>query len=386
MYNDNRFKDLEIRVVTMDTLIQHPEKTPSKECVIDFESKSLREVRDVINSDGLPAGYSYAESNSHPRLWKLLACSALEVLELTIAEKAFVRCSDYYGIQLVKQLQNMSDKMKAKAEAAVYLNKFDIAENIYREIDRKDLAIQLRKRLGDYNGVAKLLQTGGGDDSLMRDVADKIGEYYADRLNWKKAAEYFKSSHNFERLSECYYRLENFIELSKLCENIPDDAPLLIILAKRFETVGMHKEAVDCYTRSTRPKKDAIDCCVALNKWDLALDLGERYEFNQVEGLLVKFYNNLLQNDRKLQAIELLRVANRPTDAALLIGGLADTIATKDVNPALAKKLHVLSALEIERHRKRAIDKAAAAATTTDGGNIAQTTAATLDTLMVYYL
>jgi hypothetical protein len=48
-------------------------------------------------------------------LWKLLANAALEDLELTIAEKAFVRCGDYYGVQLVKQLSSMPDKMKARA-------------------------------------------------------------------------------------------------------------------------------------------------------------------------------------------------------------------------------------------------------------------------------
>ena len=48
----------------------------------------------------------------------------------------------------------------------MYLNKFDEAESIYREIDRKDLAIQLRKRLGDYMRVVQLLQTGGGSITL----------------------------------------------------------------------------------------------------------------------------------------------------------------------------------------------------------------------------
>ena len=108
----------------------------------------------------------------------------------------------FSGIQLVKQLAAMPDRMKAKAEACVYLGecslfspltgsldilsdlpvkdkghfhlpllflffflpflsgKYDEAETIYREIDRKDLAIQLRKRLGDYSRVVQLLQTG----------------------------------------------------------------------------------------------------------------------------------------------------------------------------------------------------------------------------------
>ncbi len=34
--------------------------------------------------------------------------------------------------------------MKQKAEVAAYFKRFDEAETIYREIDRKDLAIDLR--------------------------------------------------------------------------------------------------------------------------------------------------------------------------------------------------------------------------------------------------
>jgi len=59
--------------------------------------------------------YAYADKNPHQRLWKLLATAALEDLDLPIAEKAFVRCGDYYGVQLVKQLSGMPDKMKARA-------------------------------------------------------------------------------------------------------------------------------------------------------------------------------------------------------------------------------------------------------------------------------
>lgn len=381
-----RFKDLEIRVVTLDELMQHPDKI-DRESVVDFESKSLREVRDKIAAEGLQAGYQYAEKNSHKRLWKLIASSALQELDLEIAEKAFVRSSDYYGVQLVKQLGAMPDKMKARAEAAVYLGKFDEAEGIYRDIDRKDLAIQLRNRLGDFTRVVQLLQTGGGNDNLIRDSWDKIGDYYADRFKWKKAAQYYQLSRNFEQLAECYYRVENFGELSKLRTDLPDDSPLLLVLAKRFESVGMHEEAVDCYLRSGRPPKEAIDCCVMLNKWSMALELAEKYDYPQVEGLLIKFAMQLVSNDRKLEAVELFRVANKPTEAAILIGDIAENVATQYVNPALAKKLHVLAALEIERHRKRAMQQATDAATQAGDGSgaasIAQATAATLETLMM---
>ena len=85
-----RFQDLEIRAVALDDLVKNPDKI-SRECVVDFESRSLREVREKISAEGLEMGYSYADKNPHPRLWKLLATAALEDLDLAMAEKAFVR-------------------------------------------------------------------------------------------------------------------------------------------------------------------------------------------------------------------------------------------------------------------------------------------------------
>jgi WD repeat-containing protein 35 len=172
-----------------------------------------------------------------------------------------------------------------------------------------------------------------------------------------------------------------------MATELPDESPLLYTLAQRFESVGMVKEAVDCYIRSGNSPKEAIDCCVKCNKWDKALELAEKYDFPQVEGLLIKFAMDLVSSNRRLEAIELFRVANKPTEAAILISDLAETVITQMANPSLAKKLLVLSALEIERHRKRAIEQATQLVdgngTQTAGGNIAQATAATLETLMM---
>eukprot|EP01035_Chromulina_nebulosa_P019079 gene19079-24905_t len=377
-----RFKDLEIKAVSLDDLLSHPDQ-PTKDSVVSFDSRLLRDAREMIVSDGLVSAYHFINANPHSRLWTLLAHSALESLELDMAEKAFVRTGDYHGIQLVKQLRTMTDKMKSRAEVCVYLGRFDEAEGIYREIDRKDLAIQMRKKIGDFSRVVQLLQTGGGNDSLVKDAYDKIGEYYADRFKWKKSAQYFQQSRNLDKLADAYYRLESFDELSQLRLIVPDGTPLLMILANRFESVGMHEEAVDCYIRSGNPKA-AVDCCVTLNQWETALSLAEQHDFPQVEGLLNKFASELINKGKKLEAVELFRRANRPTEAALLIGDIAENAARKDLKPSFAKKLHVLAALEIERHRKKATDNLI---TQTmgggTGGNLAQATAATLETLMM---
>ena len=79
------------------------------------------------------------------------------VLILTGTTQAFVRCADYQGIQFVKRLRRLDDKLKQKAEVAVYFQRFDEAEALYRDMDRKDLAIELRMRLGDWLRVVQLV-------------------------------------------------------------------------------------------------------------------------------------------------------------------------------------------------------------------------------------
>jgi WD repeat-containing protein 35 len=72
--------------------------------------------------------------------------------------------------------------------------------------------------------------------------------------------------------------------------------------------------------------KGAIDCCVIQNRWDLALSLAEEHDFPQVEGLLARYAQNLLSKGKRLEAVELYRRANRPTDSAILIGDIAEQV------------------------------------------------------------
>ena len=55
----------------------------------------------------------------------MLAETALEKLDFNVADKAFVMCKDYQGIQFVKRLRVLDDKMKQAAEVAVYFQRFD---------------------------------------------------------------------------------------------------------------------------------------------------------------------------------------------------------------------------------------------------------------------
>lgn len=68
---------------------------------------------------------------------RLLAEAAIQELDLTTAEAAFVRCSDYAGIQFIKRLSNIHSDQLKKAEVAAYFKNFDEAEKLYLEADRR---------------------------------------------------------------------------------------------------------------------------------------------------------------------------------------------------------------------------------------------------------
>jgi hypothetical protein len=64
-----------------------------------------------------------------------------------------------------------------------------IVNNLYY----RDLAVSLRKKLGDWFRVVQLLKTGsGGDDVQLEEAWNAIGDYYADRQKWYCDFIYFR--------------------------------------------------------------------------------------------------------------------------------------------------------------------------------------------------
>jgi WD repeat-containing protein 35 len=55
-------------------------------------------------------------------------------------------------------------------------------------MDRKDLAVDLRVRLGDWFRVILLVKSGGvtgsADDAILDMIRRNIGDYYYDRQRW----------------------------------------------------------------------------------------------------------------------------------------------------------------------------------------------------------
>ncbi|KAG5344860.1 WDR35 protein, partial [Acromyrmex heyeri] len=343
------FQDLEIRCVLLDDLMLKSDDM-RKDLIVDLEVKSLRDTRELLAKVGLKEANNFIQDNPHPRLWRLLAESALTKLDLETAENAMVRCTDYLGIQFIKRLQNVHNDQLKKAEVAAFLGNYDEAEKLYLDMDRRDLAVALRQKLGDYFRVVQLMKMGiGGSDKQMEHAYNKIGDYFAERQNWESAKEYYEKGRNLERLIQCYYKLEDFVQLAATVDQLPDKSPILKTVARMLASVGMCPQAVAAYIKYGDVKL-AVDICVRLNHWDQAVDLAKTYKMAQIGELLSKYANHLLSNGKHLQAIELYKKANYNLEAAKLLFHLAEEQAKSKSHPLRVKKIYVLAALLIEDH------------------------------------
>jgi WD repeat-containing protein 35 len=243
------FEDLQIQSVLLDDIMLDPER-PTKDHMLDMEIKSLRDTRDLLDKVGIADAYTFIEQNPHPRLWRLLAEAALDALDFDVADKAFVRCQDYQGLEFVKRLNKIGNRRMQAAEVAAYFKRFEEAEREYLDIDRRDLAVKMREKLGDWFRVVQLLKTGGdgGDDALLERAWNAIGDYYADRQKWSNAVTYYVQGRNQARLAECYYRLEDYPGLESMIETLPENHKLLVDIAEKCVTVGLCQQAVAAYS------------------------------------------------------------------------------------------------------------------------------------------
>ncbi|XP_072314070.1 WD repeat-containing protein 35 [Eucyclogobius newberryi] len=347
------FEDLEIKSVLLDEIMKDPER-PNKDNLINFEIRSLRDSRALIEKVGIEDASQFIEDNPHPRLWRLLAEAALQKLDLKTAEQAFVRCKDYQGIAFVKRLGNLKSEPMKQAEVAAYFSRFEEAERMYLDMDRRDLGISLRIKLGDWFRVLQLLKSGSGDsdDALLEQAYNAIGDYFADRQKWVNAVQYYLQGRNQERLAECYYMLEDYDGLERLSNQLPDNHKLLPDIGQMFATVGMCEQAVNAYLKCNQPKA-AVDTCVHLNMWNKAVDLARSYNMKEIKSLLSKYTSHLLEKNKTLEAVELYRKAHHFLEAAKLMFKIADEEAKKRARPLRVKKLYVLAARLVEDYHEQ---------------------------------
>jgi WD repeat-containing protein 35 len=355
-----RFNDLTITSLLLDDLFAVPEE-PTRDFLVVHEVRSLRDTRTLLLRNTLRDCISFVEDNAHPRLWKILAETAIDRLDLAVAEKAFVARSDYPGIQFVKRLRLLGDRAKQRAEVLASFNRIGEAEAALKAADRADLAVELRMRVGDWRNVLELLKAGGGgDDELLRLAQNRLGDSFADSQRWAEAIPLYQAAGNSDALAEAYYVVEDYDALAALAASLPEGAPLLRNIGGKLQSVGLVEPAATALLRGGDGRA-AVDVCVALHQWDRAVELAEAQALPGIEDLLNKYAEKLLAEGKHVPAVELYRKARREAESARLLAKLAAEVGDARTNPVRAKWLFVMAAMDVEKHRRRGAEAEAEA-------------------------
>jgi len=86
------FTDLEVKAVLLDDVLKDPEEIKNiKDMFVEYEAKTLRETRDLLTTVSLKEAVDFVEKNPQKRLWELISETALDKLNLQVAERAFVK-------------------------------------------------------------------------------------------------------------------------------------------------------------------------------------------------------------------------------------------------------------------------------------------------------
>ncbi|KAI6210654.1 WD repeat-containing protein 35 [Aphelenchoides besseyi] len=353
------FSGLTVRCAQLDDVLRDPEH-PSKTALVEIETKTLRQAKELLDSDKIAEATTFIESNSHPKLWELLAAYALSRLDIKSAEQAFVKLQDYGGLQFLKKLQNIKSESLKKAEVCIFLGDLDTAEHIYFENDRsqtwiyRDLAIDMRTKMHDYFRVLQILQTssGPGDDVLLQRVWKNVGDFFMERQKWQSATKHYENGQNFQELVKCYLMMDDYARLEALSQQLPDGHAVLKLLAEIFINSGLCAQAVDCYLRLDMIT-EALDTCIRLNQWDKAVELSEKYHLANASDLLSRYAQELTGSSEKtLAAAQLYRKAAMFLQSARIIFEIANDELQKQAPPLRLKKLFVMAGLLIEQHRE----------------------------------
>ncbi|CAG9463207.1 unnamed protein product [Pedinophyceae sp. YPF-701] len=351
------FRQLKVTGINLDALQVDPEN-PDVGVVSVTEASALQELRRLLGEGTRDEVMDFIGRNSHAELWRILAENALLKLDLQMADRAFVRCKDYWGIQLVKRLRALGDAEKQRAEVALFFQRPQDAERIYFQAGRSDLAVEMRQHLGDWFAVEKMVSAGYGDDTLLAKAKNQLGEYYFDRSRWADAAKLYAQAKNSERLAETFFLTDNFVGLEKLADALPDSDATLADIGRMFLSVGRVGPAVACFLRADRPQ-DALQAAILLNAWDMVSDIAAEHNLMQAHNELQKRAQELRAKGELGDAIELYRRAKMHMEAAKLLVGSCRDAQARGEHPLRLKKLHVLAALEVESFKRRVINQEA---------------------------
>ncbi|ESN95650.1 hypothetical protein HELRODRAFT_86462, partial [Helobdella robusta] len=129
------------------------------------------------------------------------------------------------------------------------------------------------------------------------------------------AMEYYKEGQNEAKQIECCYMLQDYESLKNIIINVPDDHPILMELGRFFTILGMCREAVQAYLKC-KMIDEAINACIFLNQWSLAIDIGNDHNKAEIDSLMM---THLKEKEKNFEIVLLYCKANHYLEGAKIL-------------------------------------------------------------------
>jgi WD repeat-containing protein 35 len=235
---------LEITTVMLDDLMVKPwdHSFSGEDIVIKFETRILRDLREMMNSNIDPNEiYQFIERNSNRKLWEMFSKYSMLNLDFVSAEKSMLHYNDYLGLTFIKRVKSIDDDTLKRAEIHQFFLDYDTAEEIYLQADRKDLIISMRIKLGHWDKVIQLIKESGYiQEDNIRMAYNNLAQQYVDKKEYNKAEELYLMTNNYEALLDLYFKTEDFEKAMKYVDHIPENSDFLLYLGEKFESVSLY--------------------------------------------------------------------------------------------------------------------------------------------------
>ncbi|KAG9397149.1 hypothetical protein J8273_1058 [Carpediemonas membranifera] len=364
-------RDMVATGVDLDAVKALPDDPP-RDAVVKFEAKSLRDMRGIMANGSLVDVSDFVQKHPHPKLWELHAELALTKLDFTVANTAFTRARSFNGLQLVRHLKDIADTEVQKAEVLVHLKQFDDAEAAFIRANRPDLAISMRRKMGDFIRLRSLLKTSKVGDGGLATIAEaQVGDYYEGRGQWARAVKHYETAGDYGRMADMLLRMEMYEDAAALIDMLEASSPVLTRIGHVMLSVGLIDEAARAFLRQGN-RSVAIDACVTMNRWPKAVEIAgnDPALVEKVREPLVSYCSTLTAKGRVMDAASLLSRCAFHTEAHKALNEAGTRLIRQDVprvagtklsappllgRLVLAKRIFVQAAIEAMLARTRAL-------------------------------
>ena len=266
------------------------------------------------------------------------------------ASKLYRYLNNYSAIKFVQRIKDgYQNNIFKRAEILLFLSKEQEAIEYLINNNHENYIIKIFLEQQKYEELIQhknLL-----DGKTAEECYNKLGEHFYMIGNYEQSAKYYLLNNNVYQLIDVYFAAEKFDALFNLKSEVKTDEEKEKI-AKRLLEANMVDASAKVY-ENLRKEKKAVDIAILNNYWTTAVEIAERNNFQQIENLIQKFAGMLTQGKKKFELVQLYRKAKKNLEAAKILNSIAEDCMEQNVDALTAKKLFVLSALEVNLQNKQ---------------------------------